>query len=114
MGGYINEEEGFSPSVRPRFGRLTTILFMVLYFVPLFILQSLTDFPNSFGVHEMSHGRGRALEDWFYSYLLLQRHQVLDVITFAYMWAPIVGFIAWLVVPRLRKMNFSLYSNETE
>ncbi len=37
-----------------------------------------------------------------------------DVIRFAYRWAPVAGFIASLVLPRLRKMNFSLYSNETE
>ena len=37
-----------------------------------------------------------------------------DVIRFAYTWAPIVGFITWLVIPRLQKLNFFLYSNETE
>ena len=71
----------------------TTALLFV-YAVSLVWLWNRTGFPDSLGV-QTGDGRMSVLENWYYSYLLLQRHQVLDVVTFIYMWA-FIGFFGWL------------------
>jgi len=46
--------------------------------------------------------------------LLIERHHVLDVVAFVCMWAPIVGFIGWIILPKLKRANFSLYSDDSK
>jgi len=59
------------------------------------------------GIHIAAHGKTGLLENWYYSYLLLQPHHFLDVLTFIYMWAIVIGFVAWLGFKKLRKANSS-------
>lgn len=85
------------------------VLWSIGYMIPLFWMWSVTDFPDSFGV-QVDRGRAGVVEDWYYSYLLLQRHHVLDVVTFIYMWSVVAGFVAFVGLRLARKSNFSLYS----
>jgi hypothetical protein len=86
----------------------------VAYAIPLEILWTKCRYPDSLGVQITDHGKAGMLEKWWYSYLLIQRHRPLDVATFAYMWLPIAGLIGWFAIPRLKRANFSLYSNSVE
>lgn len=97
MGGYLDDNEGYQPVDKA--GRASwwkTILCSIAYMIPLFWLWDNTGFPDSLGIHITAHGKIGLLENWYYSYLLLERHHFLDVVTFIYMWAVIVGFLAWL------------------
>ena len=110
MAGYIDDTEGFQPVDKP--ARTTwwkTILFCLAYMIPLFWLWTGTDFPDSLGIHITAHGRVGLLENWYYSYLLLQRHHVLDIITFIYMWSIVIGFIGWIAFKQLRKTKLPLF-----
>jgi len=84
---------------KPGFWRTNgPILFGAIgYMIPFFWLLGKTDFPDSFGIHITAHGKVGLFENWYYSYLLLQRHQPWDVILFLYMWAAVVGCVGWLV-----------------
>ncbi|MEO6152867.1 MAG: hypothetical protein ABIT09_05085 [Croceibacterium sp.] len=77
------------------------------YMLPLLWLWAKVDFPDSVGLDITAHGEGGLIESWWYSYLLLERHTMLDIVTFAYMWAGVVAIIAWIVLPiwRSRKAN---------
>ena len=111
MDGYLGDEEGYQPVDKPGLRSWwKTIIGVGAYIIPLFWLQSKTGFPESFGIHETSHGKGRMLEDWYYSYVFLERHTFLDVVTFLYMWAPVAGFVGWLVLRKLRGRKLSLYA----
>lgn len=91
-----------------------TIAVVLGYMIPLFVLWTNTDYPDSLGVHITAHGKAGLIENWYYSYLLLERHHALDDLAFAYMWAPVVGFLGWLAVKQLRTMKVSIYSDDTE
>src|SRR3569623_2169666 len=75
---------------------LKVVFLSLLYMIPLFWLWIHANYPDSLGVHITAHGKTGLLENWWYSYLLVERHQVLDVVTFLYMWAPAVVFLGWL------------------
>jgi hypothetical protein len=75
---------------------LALVLCVLAYMTPLFWMWSVTGYPDSFGVHITAHGRAGLIESWGYSYLLLNRHYVLDLLLFAYMWTPAVPVLAWL------------------
>lgn len=112
MDGYIDDTEGYRPVDKPaRTNWWKTILFSLAYMIPLFWLWSSTDFPDSLGVHITAHGKAGLVEDWYYSYLLLQRHHVLDIITFIYMWSIIVGFVCWIVFKQFPNLKLSFYSS---
>lgn len=89
-----------------------TVLCTLAYMIPLFWLWIHIDFPDSLGVHITAHGRAGLLENWYYSYLLVERHHILDDVAFAYMWAPIVGLVGWFAARKLRRMNFSIYADD--
>ena len=115
MSGY--RESSFDPDSGPPINAARkaswwkTILFVLAYMIPLFWLWNRTDFPDSFGIHITAHGKVGLTESWYYSYLLLERHRILDVVTFIYMWVVIVGFVGWVAFKQLRKIKFSLYSD---
>jgi hypothetical protein len=69
---------------------------VIAYMIPLFWLWNRTDFPDGLGVHITAHGKVGLLENWWYSYLLVERHRPWDLVTFAYMWAVVAGFVAWI------------------
>ena len=98
---------------------LKRTLFFGGYVVILIWLWAETDFPHSLGVDIAAHGKAGALLSWYYSYLLLERHALLDIVTFAFMWAPVAGF-AWWIALEVRKdrqakrtptTNFNKFSN---
>jgi hypothetical protein len=88
-----------------------TLLFTVAYFIPLFYLWARIDFPASLGVHITAHGTTGLLENWYYSYLLLQRHRPLDLISFCYMWVIVIGPIGWLLSKRFRHPKIAVDSD---
>jgi len=118
MDGY--RQSSFDPDAGDRVakqpkGRWWKILLATLaYLIPLFWLWERVNFPDSLGVQIAAHGRVGLLENWYYSYLLLGRHRFLDIVTFAYMWAPPVGYVGWLTIPSLKRANFSLYSDSSK
>jgi hypothetical protein len=116
MDGYRQDSfdlDAGESEVRQPKGRWWKVLLATLaYMIPLFVLWDRTNYPDSLGVQITAHGKAGFLENWYYSYLLLQRHRALDVLTFAYMWAPIVGYVGWLVLPKMRGTKFSLYDDQ--
>lgn len=107
MGGHRESTEGYQPVDKlARTSWWKIVLFTLAYLIPLFWLWSITDFPDSMGIHITARGKTGLLENWYYSYLLLQRHHFLDVVTFIYMWLIVVGFFAWVGFKSLRKANF--------
>jgi len=100
------------PNTSKRWSRWKTVFVMLAYVAGLLWLWIQTDFPNSLGVQIAARGKVGAIEDWYYSYLLIERHRVLDVVAFLYMWGPIAGFIGWFAFRKLRGMNFSFYDDE--
>jgi hypothetical protein len=108
VGGYLDDKEGYQPVDKAaRSSWWKTILFSIAYMIPLFWLWNSTDFPDSLGIHITAHGKTGLLENWYYSYLLLQRHRLIDVVTFIYMWAIVVGFLVWLGFRRFGKAGSS-------
>jgi hypothetical protein len=98
MDGYLGDEQGYQPVDKPARVRWWKILLAaVAYMIPLFWLWARAGFPDSMGVHIAAHGKVGLLEDWYYSYLLLERHTPLDIVTFLYMWGIVSGYVAWLV-----------------
>jgi hypothetical protein len=122
MDGYRQDNfdlDAGEADVKERRGRgWKQLVFAVAWVIPTFWLMGQDDYPDSFGVHYQSKtGRGQTAEDFYYSYLLLQRHHVLDVITFAFLWAPFLGLIGWIAYPQLRKLRhqkFSIYSDSSK
>ena len=117
MDGY--RQDSFDPNageraVTPSKGRWKIIVGSLAYFGLLFWLKELTGFPDSFGVHETCTGKGCIFDDWYYSYVFMERHRPLDVVTFLYMWAPLAALIAWFLLPRFRRANFSIYRKDNE
>ena len=107
MSGYRQssfDQNAGEPVNKPPKGRWwKIILFAFAWVVPSFWLMSEVRYPDSFGVHyQSSTGRGQTAEQFYYSYLLLERHHLLDVITFAWMWAPLVGIIGWIVYAQIQ------------
>src|SRR5262249_664736 len=100
----LGDEQGYQPVDKPaRESWWKTILFSLAYMIPLFWLWDRTGFPDSLGIHISAHGKTGVLEDWYYSYLLIERHTVLDIVTFLYMCAVVVGFAAWATLSWLKK-----------
>ena len=99
------------PEVQQPKGRWTWFFGTIAYMIPLFFLWSKTGFPESFGVAEC-HGKGCWIDDWYHSYLLVEQHSLLDIVTFLYMWAPIVALVGYFVLPKLRGTKFSLYDDQ--
>ena len=77
------------------------------YMLPLFWLWSATDYPDGLGVHIEAHGKVGLLENWWYSYLLIERHRPLDVLTFVYMWAAVLGLIGWIISGVVRERRYT-------
>lgn len=96
------------PAPRPRRSQwvqaLRMIAFVLAYLLPLFWLWHRTGWPERFGV-TVDHGRIGLYENWYYSYHLLQGQSVLDLVTFLYMWAPVVGYLAWLALRTHRNVQ---------
>ena len=119
MSGYRDGTDDYSP-LAPHFWRVTTVALVLAYMLPLVGLWSLTDFPSSFGIHIAAHGAAGLLRNWYFSYLLIERHEVLDVLTFLWMWLPLVVLVACVrqfagpVIRKLRTTKFSLYSDPVE
>jgi hypothetical protein len=112
MDGYLGDEQGYQPVDKPaQRSWWKTMLAVGAYMIPLFWLFSLTGFPESFGVPRC-HGRGCEIEDWYQSYLFLERHQPLDIVTFLYMWAPVAWFIGWFAFRKFRGTKLSFYADE--
>jgi hypothetical protein len=117
MGGYRQDNfdlgGGDAEAPAPKGRRLKQMGAAIAYVVPCFWLWSLIDYQDLIGARwTRSSGRGETLEEWYYSYLLLERHHVLDLITFVYMWAPLAGFVGWIAFRALRRTKFSLYSRD--
>lgn len=97
---------GFQPS-RPRvltWSWWKMALLGTAYMIPLILLWDRTDYPNSLGVHIAAHDRKiELLEKWYYSYLLLERHHLIDVAMFFYMWLPFIGILVWSVWKRFER-----------
>jgi hypothetical protein len=74
----------------------SVIVTVIAYMIPLIWLWEQTGYPDEFGIHVTAHGKAGLLENWWYSDLLLERHRIVDIVTFAYMWAAVVGIVAWL------------------
>jgi len=74
---------------------LLTIGGVIAYMIPLFWLWSSVGWPESFGITITAHGKAGLLENWYYSYLLVERPSLIDDVTYLYMWAPIAGLIGW-------------------
>ena len=72
---------------------------LIAYFVPLFYLWNKVDYPESLGLGSFDNGRAGVFESWWYSYKLLGRHHVWDLILFVYMWLgpALIGtwFVRW-------------------
>lgn len=100
MSGYRNKTEIYGDDDDPvqRSAWLKRALVVCGYGALLLWLWIETDYPDSFGL-DLGSGKGAVLENWYYSYLLLQRHTLFDVATFVTMWAPVAGLILWLVLP---------------
>lgn len=113
MNGY--RQSSFDPDAEPptktaqKGNWWKIILWSAGYMIPLIWMWSRTDYPDSFGVHITAHGRAGLAESWYYSYLLLKRHHVLDVITFVYMWSIVIGLIAWIASKQLQKTKLPFY-----
>ncbi len=75
---------------------LITLAATLGYMIPLFWLWTDIRWPESFGITIAARGRVGLFENWYYSYLLLKRPNLIDDFTFLYMWAPVVGFLAWI------------------
>jgi hypothetical protein len=111
MSGY--REDSFDPNAgepevqQPNGLRWKSLVGTLAYIGALFWLKNLTGYPDSFGVHETCTGKGCIFDDWYYSYLFMERHRPLDVLVFVYMWAPLAALIAWFVLPRFRGANSS-------
>jgi hypothetical protein len=75
---------------------LRIVFVVVAYMVPLFWLWQRTGFPDALDVHITAHGKAGLFENWWYSYLLIERHRIWDLVTFAYMWAAVVAVVIWL------------------
>jgi hypothetical protein len=114
------DDSNSDPAMQRSFSRLAIFAIVIAYMVPLLALWSITDFPDSFGIHIAAHGKAGLLENWYYSYLLIGRHQILDLLTFLWMWMPLaaililVGQFAPPMLRKLRGTKFSLYSDPLE
>ena len=73
------------------------------YMILLFCLWGETGRPESFGIRITAHGKAGLLENWYYSYLLLDRPDFWDILTFLYMWAPVAAGLMWLGRSLLRR-----------
>jgi hypothetical protein len=98
-------------------GNLKIIVGTVAYMIPLFWLWSRDDYPDSLGIHITAHGKAGVIENWWYSYLLIERRHVLDIVLFLYMWAPLLAVIGYFAWPALRKLtagNFSIHADRRD
>ena len=68
------------------------------YMIPLVGLWIWTDYPDGLGGHidGFQWWTGKLVGYYYYSYLLLERHRLLDLVTFIYMWAPVAAGTVWL------------------
>lgn len=99
--------------------RWRSFLITAAYMVPLIGLWVLIDFPDGLGVHPINNGYVwfRVGEYYYCSYLLLERHHALDIVTFIYMWAPVIAGAVWLArnwqkpSPKYAEANLNSSSN---
>lgn len=75
---------------------LLTFAGTIGYMIPLFWLWNRARWPEGFGITITAHGKAGLIENWYYSYLLIERPSLIDDVIFLYMWAPVVGFAGWL------------------
>ena len=93
-----DEDTQSSTSKMDAFARnMTMLLGALAYLTPFLILESNLNYPDCFGVHLSHNGRAAVLEEWWYSYLLIQRHRFWDIVLFLYMWGPLLGLIGWQI-----------------
>jgi hypothetical protein len=102
MSGYRedNFDLGEDPEARAARSRRSWIRFLLVlpWAGVSFLLMDQDGYPDSFGIHYHSTtGKGMVVEQFYDSHVLVQRHHLLDIITFAWMWAPLVGAIGWVV-----------------
>ena len=88
--------DGAPPPRRSLRRNLLLFAAVLAYIVPLFWLQGKAHYPDSFGLHLLAHGRGRLIEEYYDSYVLIERRHLWDVVLFLYMWAPAVAGLAWI------------------
>ncbi len=99
----MDEDQVKKDTLKDRWRKAWPILLgAFVYMIPLFWMWHKVDYPDSFGVHFHEHGKAGLLESWWYSYLLLERHRIWDVVTFIDMWSVIVGGVWWIVWTYLR------------
>lgn len=91
----MSDENGQEKPSRWRSG-LKVFAVMLSYMIPLFWLWSKTGYPDSLGAHILARGKAGLIESWWYSYLLLGRDTSWDILTFVYMWLPVLGCVIWL------------------
>jgi len=92
---------------------LKVIVGTVTYMLPLFWLWNKDNYPDGFGVHITAHGKAGILESWWYSYLLVQRHHLWDIVLFVYMWAIVIAFAAWVIRGVWKDRAAKLHRNES-
>ncbi|MFY8193643.1 hypothetical protein [Novosphingobium sp. B1] len=89
-------EETDSPRKREWKRTLRVILYMLPWIAVWLWLKSQTGFPDRYGYHNGLHGKAGVFNEYIHSGLLLQRPGAVEIFLFTWMWAPVVGFIAWL------------------
>lgn len=75
---------------------LLTIGCIIVYMIPLIMLWTKSDYPDSLGVRITAMGKAGMIEHWWYSYLLVERHHPVDLVTFVYMWMPVAAYAGWI------------------
>lgn len=79
-------------------------------------LSDLADYPKAFGVVPL-HGKARFYQEYFDSYLLLERPTSIDIGLFVWMWIPVVGLAVYLARPLLNSLGgrrFSFFANPAD
>jgi hypothetical protein len=82
----------------PSWLRLQKIALIVgVYFLPLFLLWTAAGYPDDYRLETKAHGAAAIIENWWYSYLLLKHPNAVGLLTFFYMWMPVVSALVWLI-----------------
>ena len=90
---------------------LKWIFFVLLYGAGYLWLLGETDFPDSFGF-KFDHGNTGVFKEYWYSYLLLQRHRPWDIALFAWLWGSALAFV-WYLRSRAKKVDAKLRDENT-
>jgi hypothetical protein len=71
------------------------IAIVLFWMTGYFWLRGETDFPDSFAVR-LPHGQAGVFEEYWYSYLLLERHQPWDIALFVWLWGTAIAIFWYL------------------